>query len=123
MRFIVDAQLPRRLARHLHDRGHDAIHTLDLPLRNATPDHEILRIAASDNRVVVSKDKDFRDLHLLRRAPRRLLTVATGNISNNDLLGLFDAHLDSIESAFADADLIELTQAELVVHLRDADRD
>ncbi len=49
--------------------------------------------------------------------------MATGNISNNDLLGLFDAHLDSIESAFADADLIELTQAELVVHLRDADRD
>ncbi|WP_300970662.1 DUF5615 family PIN-like protein [Thiocapsa sp.] len=31
MRFIVDAQLPRRLARWLNARGHDVLHTLDLP--------------------------------------------------------------------------------------------
>jgi hypothetical protein len=30
MTFLVDAQLPRRLAHRLRDRGHDALHTLDL---------------------------------------------------------------------------------------------
>lgn len=40
MRFLIDAQLPRRLARWLAALGHDAVHTLDLPngshLREAT---------------------------------------------------------------------------------------
>jgi predicted nuclease of predicted toxin-antitoxin system len=38
MKFLVDAQLPVRLARFLQNAGHDAIHTLDLPEHNATPD-------------------------------------------------------------------------------------
>jgi predicted nuclease of predicted toxin-antitoxin system len=38
MKFVVDAQLPRRLARELAEFGHDAVHTLDLPAGNHTPD-------------------------------------------------------------------------------------
>lgn len=56
--------------------------------------------ADRDRRVVVSKDTDFRDSHLLRHTPRRLLEVNTGNIGNADLLDLFTDHLPSIASAF-----------------------
>ena len=35
MKFIVDAQLPKSLTRLLAELGHDAIHTLDMPERNA----------------------------------------------------------------------------------------
>jgi hypothetical protein len=35
MKFLVDAQLPRRLIPRLQEAGHEAIHTLDLPLGNA----------------------------------------------------------------------------------------
>jgi predicted nuclease of predicted toxin-antitoxin system len=38
MKFLVDAQLPRRLAALLQQAGHDTIHTLDLPLGNRTTD-------------------------------------------------------------------------------------
>ena len=38
MKFLVDAQLPVRLARVLQSVGHDTIHTQDLPRQNATPD-------------------------------------------------------------------------------------
>lgn len=38
MKFLVDAQLPRRLAQSLIEAGFEAIHTLDLPLGNRTPD-------------------------------------------------------------------------------------
>lgn len=38
MKFLVDAQLPRRLAGRLREAGHEAIHTLDLPLGNRTTD-------------------------------------------------------------------------------------
>ncbi len=36
MKFIVDAQLPRRLALELAAAGHDAVHTLDLAKDNRT---------------------------------------------------------------------------------------
>jgi predicted nuclease of predicted toxin-antitoxin system len=38
MKFLVDAQLPVRLARFLQGAGYDTIHTRDLPLKNTTPD-------------------------------------------------------------------------------------
>ena len=50
--------------------------------------------------------------------PRRLLLVRTGNIRNADLLGLFEQHMPAIDEAFDEADLVELTTDELVVHKR-----
>jgi len=42
MKFLVDAQLPRRMALWLSESGHDAKHTLDLPAGNRTPDAEVI---------------------------------------------------------------------------------
>ena len=41
MKFLVDAQLPRRLALAMLAQGHDARHTLDLPDANQTTDEQI----------------------------------------------------------------------------------
>ena len=54
MKFLVDAQLPRRLSRQLRVSGHDVVHTLDLPSGNRTTDAEIMRIADSEERIVVT---------------------------------------------------------------------
>lgn len=115
MRFPIDAQLPARLARHLNDRGHDAIHTLDLPEQNRTTDAEIARLADDEERIVVSKDRDFRDSHLLSGTPARLLVVSTGNITNPDLLALFDEHLDELVAAFHISRLVQLTTEDLLI--------
>jgi predicted nuclease of predicted toxin-antitoxin system len=77
VRFLIDAQLPVRLGRFLNDAGHDALHTSELPNGNRTTDSHITERADQDERVVVTKDQDFRDSHLLSRSPRRLLVVAT----------------------------------------------
>ena len=45
MKFMVDAQLPRRLAASLKRWGHDVLHTLDLPSGNRTPDWRINEIS------------------------------------------------------------------------------
>lgn len=50
MKFLVDAQLPYRIARFLQESGYDTIHTLDLPLKNATPDTEINALSIKENR-------------------------------------------------------------------------
>lgn len=114
MRFLVDAQLPLRLARFLGDAGH----TSELPDGNRPTDTRISEVADGDGRVVVTKDRDFRDGHLLAGSPRRLLVVATGNISNSALIGLFEANVDSLVRALEQSDFVELRSTELVVHPR-----
>ena len=94
MRFIVDAQLPRRLAHELAASGHDVKHTLDLPQQNRTPDGDITALAATEDRVVVTKDSDFVTTFLLHGAPPKLLLISTGNISNDALSRLIAANAD-----------------------------
>ena len=101
MKFLVDAQLPRRMARWLNDAGHDAVHTLDLPLGNRTPDAEIIAIAQREQRTVVTKDDDFVRSFLISGEPSSLLLIATGNISNLELESIIHANIPRIESALA----------------------
>jgi predicted nuclease of predicted toxin-antitoxin system len=116
MRFLVDAQLPRRLCGLLRDAGHDALHTLDLPLGNRTPDAAILDLAASQDRVVVTKDDDFVQSHLIAGRPKQLLLVATGNIGNAELGGLLRGNLAAIIAALASSDFVEVGRSELTIH-------
>jgi predicted nuclease of predicted toxin-antitoxin system len=116
VKFIVDAQLPARLASFLADAGHDALHTTQLPEGNRTTDAAIAKLADEDGRVVVTKDRDFRDGHLLGGSPQRLLVVATGNITNAALLGLFRTNLAEIEGAFEEVDFVEMRPTALVLH-------
>ena len=88
-RFLVDAHLPLRLARLLKERGHDAVHTSELPRGNATPDEEINALSLQEDRVVVTKDADFVQSLILHGKPYKLLLISTGNISNRALEDLF----------------------------------
>lgn len=116
MRFLVDAQLPARLARFLAAEGYDSVRTTGLPAGNRTTDEEIAALADEEGRVVITKDSDFRDSHLLRGTPRRLLVVRTGNISNDDLVSLFTLNLKEIVATLDEARLLELRPDRLIIH-------
>lgn len=116
MNFLIDAQLPRLLAVRLRELGYDASHTLDLENGNRTSDQTISAFANAQNAVVISKDRDFLDSHLLTSSPSRLLMVATGNIPNRRLLSIFENHMDSIENAFKQASWVELNAEGLILH-------
>ena len=109
MRFIVDAQLPRALAVHLVASGHDAIHVKQLPKAGDTSDAEVAAFADQEIRIVVTKDADFQDSHLLRGTPKQLLRVATGNIRNADLIALITRLLPALETAFNEAETLSST--------------
>lgn len=115
MKFLIDAQLPRRFAVWLTEAGHDALHTLDLPLKNRTPDVEVVACAMRDGRIVVSKDDDFVQTFLITGEPP-LLLISTGNISNGDLEKLVRTNLARIEHAFASHRFVEITRNALVIH-------
>src|SRR4051794_315749 len=88
MNFLVDAHLPRRMTAWLTAAGCDALHKLDLPGANRTTAEQVNDVADRDQRVVLTKDADFVDSHLLRGRPAKLLLISTGNISNRDLEAL-----------------------------------
>ena len=111
MRFLVDAHLPRSLCALLARHGHDAVHTFELPERNATKDRAVNEVSVAEERVVVSKDMDFFYSHLLEGRPWKLLLVKTGNISTRDLKALFDRNLPAIEAALQQCTLVEIDHA------------
>jgi predicted nuclease of predicted toxin-antitoxin system len=109
MNFLVDAQLPRILAVRLSERGYAAQHTLDLAGGNRTPDGCVADMADAQGAVVISKDLDFLNSHLLIGSPAKLLLVTTGNISNRRLLALFEVHLNLIINALSQSNLVEFS--------------
>lgn len=116
MKFIVDAQLPLKLASALTAAGHDAVHTLNLPDKNRSSDTCITRLADSEGRVVISKDADFVTSHIVHGSPLRLLQISTGNMPNAILLPLVLRHLDRIESTFESVAYVELTTSTIIAH-------
>jgi predicted nuclease of predicted toxin-antitoxin system len=115
MNFLVDAQLPRRMTAWLTAAGCNARHTLDLPDGNRTTDEQINDLADQEQRVVVSKDADFVDTHLLRGRPPKLLLVSTSNISNRDLEALFVPLIAEMIREFQIHSFLELGRSGVIV--------
>ena len=116
MKFLVDAQLPRRLVDCLLDAGHDAVHTKDLPGKNRTTDREVIELSLREKYVVVTKDQDFVDSMTLKGEPHKLWLISTGNIHNADLESLFIPNIAAVAAAFQTSDFIELSRTALTVH-------
>jgi predicted nuclease of predicted toxin-antitoxin system len=116
MKFLVDAQLPRRLATQLCRNDLDAIHTLDLPLGNRTTDLAINELSVAEQYVVVTKDSGFVESFVLHGKPWKLLLVSTGNIRNSDLESLFQFSMERMIEGFKTVDFIELSSSKLIFH-------
>ena len=116
MKFLVDAHLPRRLVYKLRETGFEAIHTLDLPLGNRTPDSFINELSIREKYIVITKDADFVNSFLLRHEPYKLLLVSTGNINNIELEALFVANIENIAEGFNIFDFIEVDRKAVLFH-------
>jgi len=116
MKYLIDAQLPRRLAHYLRDRGHDVVHTRDLPQGNRTGDSTINSVSLHEQRIVVTKDADFVTSFMLSGQPYKLLLVSTGNIGNDELIDLFTRHIGMIETALTTYSSVEINRTGLIIH-------
>ena len=100
LKFIVDTQLPHQLVRFLKTLGFDANHTTFYPSGHLLGDIEIIEIAKSESRVIITKDSDFLDNYLLNGVPPKVLLLQFGNIKNNNLMTYFDDNIDKIKAMF-----------------------
>lgn len=116
MKLIIDAQLPLSLSNLLKSRGHNSIHTLELPDKNKTKDAFVITVAIEEKRIVVTKDNDFLESFLVHGRPPKLIIVRTGNIGNDELTTIFEKHLSRISDLMEENSLIEITRTEIVIH-------
>jgi predicted nuclease of predicted toxin-antitoxin system len=117
MKFLIDAQLPRRLAVQLIEAGFDATHTLDLPEGNRTSDRSLISLSITDQAVLITKDSDFVGSFLLKREPWKLLLVSTGNVRNEELINLFRMNIERLADALQTFDFVELNRTTVICHL------
>jgi predicted nuclease of predicted toxin-antitoxin system len=115
VKFLIDANLPRRLARWLASLGHDALHTLELPRGSETEDREIIQVAVSEARIVITRDADFVEAFQIGKGPPGLILIAIGNCTNAELL----AHLAKFHDQLFDSAnlglMVELHRELLVI--------
>ncbi|WP_414528953.1 DUF5615 family PIN-like protein [Nodularia chucula] len=116
MKFIIDAQLPVRLANFLRASNYDTIHTRDLPSQNATSDIEINAISIQQNRILITKDYDFVNSFLTIKQPYKLLLITTGNIKNSELETLFSLNFPYLIELFKQHSYIEMSRENIIAH-------
>jgi predicted nuclease of predicted toxin-antitoxin system len=73
MKFLVDAQLPRRVAAWFSAAGFEAIHMLDLPNGNRTSDAELNALSIREQYLLVTKDADFVNSFHLTHQPHQTI--------------------------------------------------
>lgn len=89
MKFVIDENLPPRLAAWLRERGHDVTHVSD-SVGLGVHDGRLASFAAADGRVIITKDADFQT----PRANERVLHLRVGNCSTSELLAWLEPRLE-----------------------------
>lgn len=97
MKFLIDQNRSPRLAALLRDRGHDAVHTLELGLERAE-DIDLLLLAEREDRIIVSADTDFGTLLALsgRTSPSIILFRSRNALTADQHAELILGHLDDL---------------------------
>lgn len=93
MKFLCDVHISFKLVKFLSNSGFEAFHVNSLENKWHTKDSEICQFADKNDLMVVTKDEDFRNSFFLRHSTRKLVRVILGNISNQELLTLFEQNL------------------------------
>ncbi len=117
MKFVIDEQLPQRLAAWLKTKGFDAVHANDVPhTAGKLTDIAICKFADEHNLIVITKDEDFWQRYLLMKEPQKLIYITTGNIKNTDLIRLFDLNIQLLLTHIESHNVIEINQNGLFIH-------
>lgn len=77
---------------------------------------DIIRLSMEEERIVITKDRDFFDFFVLQQRPYKVLLVTTGNIRNRMLMDLFRSNFVQIKDLLAGHSLVEFDSDAIVVH-------
>lgn len=88
MKFICDVHLAYKLVNYLKRRGCECHHVNTIFADPRASDQDIAKHADSNDLIVVTKDEDFKDSYILKRTPKKLVKLNTGNSSTQQMIDL-----------------------------------
>jgi predicted nuclease of predicted toxin-antitoxin system len=117
MNFLIDVHLPISLSKFLNSRPNfTAVHVNQILQKWHTTDTEICKYADKNSMVVITKDQDFKNSHFINKTPKKVIRITLGNISNKDLIALFDKYLPFILPLTLKAEMyIEVSSEQLMI--------
>ena len=95
MRLLIDENLSPRLVGLLQDIFPGSLHIEIIGLRS-TEDDDIWAYARIHNLIVLTKDRDYRQLSLRRGHPPKVILIRTGNCRVAVVESLLRGHYDQI---------------------------
>ena len=98
MKFLCDVHISYKVVYYLISTGHEAFHINSILDKWFTSDNEIIKYADQNDLIIISKDSDFMDSFFVNNAPKKLIKINLGNISNEELIKILSSKLDLFES-------------------------
>ncbi|MFT4277862.1 MAG: DUF5615 family PIN-like protein [Rhodopseudomonas sp.] len=98
LRFLIDAQLPPKLAATLRDVGYEVSHVAEIGML-ASSDKSIWNQAGKLNAALVTKDRDFLTIRAAAETGPTVVWVRAGNVGNRQLIASFVRALPAVVAA------------------------
>ena len=105
MRFMTDRCIGRGLGEWLRDHGHDV-----LEARTIGPDpgdRALLDLAVSENRILITSDKDFGEIIYLHRAPHSGL-IRLPDVSTTQRIDLLEHVMNHYPQALEEGAIVTI---------------
>lgn len=101
MHFLADMGVDVRVVHWLRSKGHDAVHLRERGMHRAS-DADIFRVAASEDRIVLTFDLDFSDLAAFSRDEvARVILFRLANARAQNVIDRLGAVLAESHHVFA----------------------
>ena len=101
MKLLFDQNLSRRLPDRLNDLYPNSTQAIAAGLETAA-DREVRSYAASNEFIIVTRDRDFVELDVLYGAPPKTIWIARPNLSTRDYEQLLRSMHEQIEAFASD---------------------
>ncbi|MDB5116863.1 MAG: hypothetical protein JWQ79_2355 [Mucilaginibacter sp.] len=109
--------MPISLSKFLNTQTNcSATHVNQILRKWHTTDAEICKYADEHSMTVITKDQDFKNSHFINKTPKKVIRVTLGNISNTDLINLFDKYLPFIIPLSENPEIyIEISKEQIII--------
>jgi predicted nuclease of predicted toxin-antitoxin system len=98
MKFLCDVHISIKLAKHINNKGFECIHVNTILDKWFTSDSNIAKFSDLNDLILITKDFDFKNSFLVNKTPKKLIKINLGNISNTQLIEIFDRFISEIET-------------------------
>ena len=98
MKFLCDVHISIKLTKHINNQGFECTHINTILDKWFTTDSTIAKFSDLNDFILITKDFDFKNSFLVQKSPKKLIKINLGNISNTQLIKVFDHFISEIET-------------------------